>query len=60
MSKYICYYKRQSILVEAKTSYEASQKAAKHFKAKRPWDVAVVIAESKGIPIVHQPQSIVI
>jgi hypothetical protein len=58
MNKYICFYKRKSLLVEASTSYEASRKAAKEFKAKHPWDVSVVIAESSGKGVIHNPKDI--
>jgi len=42
---YVCFYKNKSIEVRAMTSFEAQEKAAKLFKAKKSWEVAVVLAE---------------
>jgi hypothetical protein len=47
MNKYLCFYRGKTLQVEAETSYEASRKAAKIFKAKRPWDVSVILGWDK-------------
>jgi hypothetical protein len=45
MRMYICIYNRKQITVEAKTSYEAQEKAAKIFKAKKSYNVIVALAD---------------
>lgn len=47
MRPYIAFYKGKQITVEANSSYEAQQKAAKEFKAKKPYDVTVMLADVK-------------
>jgi hypothetical protein len=42
---YICFYKGRQITVQAITSYEAQQAAAKQFKAKKSYDVSVFLAD---------------
>lgn len=42
---YIAIYKGKQIQVRAKTSYEAQQKAAQQFKAKKSWEVSVYLVE---------------
>lgn len=58
MNKYLCFYRGRTLTIEASTSYEASKKAAKEFKAKRSWDVSVIIAESSGKSVTHNPKDI--
>ena len=53
MNGYICYYKGKEIEVYANTSYEAQQEAAKRFKAKKSYQVNVVLAELGGEPVVY-------
>jgi hypothetical protein len=50
---YICFYKSKQLEVHADTSYEAQQIAAKHFKAKKSYDVHVVLAEKGGEQVTH-------
>jgi hypothetical protein len=45
MRTYIAFYKRQQITVTANSSYEAQQKAAAIFKAKKAYDVTVMLAD---------------
>ena len=52
---YICFYKNKKIEVMADSSYEAQQKAAKEFKAKKSYDVTVILAEKDGKQITHLP-----
>lgn len=44
MNRYICFYKGKQVEVYAETSYAAQQKAAQLLKAKRIWDVIVLLA----------------
>lgn len=50
---YVAFYKGKRTEVYAATSYEAQQKAAAFFKAKKSYDVTVVLAEKGGAPVVH-------
>jgi len=53
MNGYIAFYKNKRAEVTAATSYEAQQKAALVFKAKKSYDVTVVLAERDGAQITH-------
>lgn len=53
MNGYICFYKGRRVEVYADSSYAAQQKAAVLFKAKRIWDVTVLLAEHEGDAVVH-------
>ena len=53
MNKYVCFYKDKRIDVEADTMYAAQQKAAAIFKARKSYDVNVVLAELGGVSVVH-------
>lgn len=46
MRTYKAFYKGRSIQVEAQTSYEAQQKAATLFRAKKSYDVTVVLCDT--------------
>lgn len=41
---YIAFYKNKQITVEAKSSYEVQQKAAKEFKIKKLYEIIIMIA----------------
>lgn len=58
MFGYICFYRNQKCEVYAKSSYEAQQKAAQHFGAKRGYEVQVVLAEKNGEPVGYSTASI--
>jgi len=47
MHTYAAFYKGRKIEVKATTSYEAQQKAAKELKAKKSWEVAIVLADKE-------------
>jgi hypothetical protein len=52
MFKYVCFYKKQQVVVTALRSFDAQQQAAKLLKAKRPYEVKVVLAATAdGTPI---------
>jgi|WetSurMetagenome_2_1015567.scaffolds.fasta_scaffold521761_1 hypothetical protein len=53
MNKYKAFYKGMTTEVEADTSYHAQQEAAKKLKAKKEWEVTVVLLEVDGEPVVH-------
>ena len=53
---YEAFYKGKQMQVEAKTSYEAQELAATYFKAKKSYEVTVVIvARGDGTQVVHKP-----
>ena len=50
MNNYVAFYKGKRIEVQAATSYEAQVKAATRLKAKKAWDVTVVLADKPVDP----------
>ena len=55
MNGYIAFYRGQRHEVMAMTKYEAQQAAAKYFKARKTWEVTVVLAEKNGEQVTHNP-----
>ena len=56
MPGYITFYKGQRLEVHAATKLQAQELAARSFKAKRAWEVAVELAETDaGEAIVQEP-----
>jgi hypothetical protein len=55
MNGYIAFYKGKRIEVYANTSYEAQVKAAAELKAKKSYEVTVVLAERNGEQVTHTP-----
>jgi len=55
MNIYKAFYKNKSIEVSALTSHEAQLKAAKRFKAKKSYQVSVLLGEKEGKPVCHNP-----
>lgn len=55
MNGYIAFYKGKTIEVYANTSYEAQQKAAAELKAKKTYEVAVVLATRGDEQVIHTP-----
>jgi hypothetical protein len=53
MNTYEAFYKGKRISVQANTSYEAQQKAAAQFKAKKSYDVTVMLAAKGDEVVVH-------
>ena len=53
MNGYKAFYKGKSIEVYAKTSYEAQEKASLEFKARKSYQVAVVLCEKDGEQVEH-------
>lgn len=58
LNGYAAFYKGKRTEVYAKTSYEAQQKAAAFFKARKSYDVTVVLAEKGGAPVLHSTASL--
>lgn len=52
---YIAFYKGKQVEVMADSSYAAQKKAAEHFKAKKPYDVSIILAETEGKQVTHIP-----
>jgi len=55
MNGYKAFYKGKSIEVYANTSYEAQQLASKQFKAKKSYEVTVVLCEKGEKQVIHTP-----
>ena len=56
MFGYVCFYRGKRIEVRALRSFDAQEIAAKIFKAKKSWEVTVVLAEKpSGEEVVHVP-----
>jgi hypothetical protein len=45
MRVYKAFYKGRTCFVEATSSYDAQLQAAKHFKARKSYDVSVVLTD---------------
>lgn len=58
MNGYIAFWRGKQTEVHADTSYAAQQKAAQVFKAKKAYEVTVVLAEKDGEQVVHSTSSI--
>ena len=54
MNGYVAFYRHRRIEVMADTSHEAQQKAASELKAKKPYEVTVVLAEKNGEQVTHR------
>lgn len=58
MNGYIAFYKGKQIEVRAETAYKAQLAAAAQFKAKKSYEVHVVLCEkADGTQVVHTPDS---
>ena len=53
MNGYKAFYRGKSIEVYAETTYEAQQKAAALFKAKKAYDGSVMLCEKNGEQYIH-------
>lgn len=58
MNGYKAFYKDKTCEVHAETSYEAQKKAAAQFKARKAYDVTVVLCEKDGEQVTHSTGSI--
>jgi hypothetical protein len=55
LNGYIAFYKDKQIEVYATSSYQAQTIAAEMMKAKKAYDVTVMLAEKNGKEIIHNP-----
>jgi hypothetical protein len=53
MNGYKCFYRGKECEVYADTSYNAQQKAAVIFKARKAYEVTVFLCEENGEQVVH-------
>lgn len=58
MNGYICFYKGKQIEVQANSSYAAQLIAASQFKAKKSYEVTVVLAEVEGRQVTHATEAL--
>jgi ABC-type thiamine transport system substrate-binding protein len=58
LNGYVCFFRNRRTEVYASTSYEAQTKAAAVFKARKQYEVTVVLAEKGGAPVVHSTASL--
>jgi len=58
MFTYIAFYKNKQIEVKALRSYDAQEAAAKIFKARKSYEVTVVLAAKDDEPVIHHPAMI--
>lgn len=58
MNGYIAFYKGRKIEVYADSSRAAQDKAAALFKARKTYDVAVMLAEKGGQTMTHDPAAL--
>lgn len=50
---YVCFYRGKRYEVYADSAYAAQTAAAAHFKARKAYEVTVILAEKDGVPVVH-------
>jgi hypothetical protein len=55
MNGYKCFYRGKTCEVHADTSYQAQLQAAKLFKAKKAYEVTVMLCEKQGEQVTHTP-----
>ncbi len=53
MNGYVCFYRGKRIEIYAETTLDAQRKAAAQFKAKKSYEVHVVLAELRGETVTH-------
>jgi hypothetical protein len=58
MNTYQAFYRGKSIQVEAESSYKAQQLAATLLKARKSYDVAVVLVAKDGEQVSHSTAEI--
>lgn len=55
MFTYIAFYKGKQITVNALRSYDAQLIASRLFKAKKSYEVTVMLASKDDEPVIHNP-----
>ena len=53
MNGYVAFYRDRRTEVYADTTLEAQRKAAQFFKARKSYEVTVMLAEKNGEAVVH-------
>lgn len=53
MNTYQAFYRGKSIQVQAESSYKAQQLAAQQFKARKSYDVTIVLVAKDGEQVSH-------
>ncbi len=53
MNGYVAFYRGKRIEVESDSSYHAQIEAARIFKARKSFEVTVMLAERDGAPVAH-------
>ena len=53
MNGYKAFYKDKTIEIFANSSYEAQKKASLIFKAKKSYEITVILCESNNSQVVH-------
>jgi hypothetical protein len=53
MNTYHAFYKGKKLELQADTSYAAQLKAAELFKAKKSYDVTIVLVAKEDKPVIH-------
>ena len=53
MYGYKCFYRNKTIEVYADSSYQAQQKASEEFKAKKSYEVTVILCEKNNEVVEH-------
>ena len=54
MNGYVAFYRDRRTEVYADTTLEAQRKAAQFFKARKSYEVTVMLAEKNGEAVVHR------
>jgi hypothetical protein len=55
MNTYHAFYRGKKIEIEAETSYKAQRLASVILKAKKSWEVTVILVAKDGVEVVHTP-----
>jgi len=58
MFTYIAFYKGKQITVNALRSFDAQEQAARIFKAKKSYEVTVMLVAKGDEPVIHHPATI--
>lgn len=58
LNGYVCFWRGKRVEVRAGTSLEARNKAATLFKARKGYEVTVVLAERGTVPVAHDGASL--
>ncbi len=58
MFTYIAFYRGKEITVNALRSFDAQEQAARIFKAKKSYEVTVMLAAKGDEPVIHHPATI--